>query len=124
MRRGHMDMKKLFIILSYSLFCLAIQANAGDANQKTLDELPAPPVLPDPVESGEAIEPEVTIIQRDDATIEEYRINGQLYMVKVTPVVGPHYYIMDKYGDGSMETRMGNIYNDVVVPQWVLFTWD
>jgi len=117
-------MRKYLIILSYLLFCLPIQANAGDANQTTLEALPPPPELPDPVESGEAIEPEITIIQREDATIEEYRINGQLYMVKITPVVGPPYYLMDKDGNGSMETRMGNIYNDVVVPQWVLFTWD
>ena len=106
------------------LLSLASQPYAAEEDQ-VLEDIPAPPELPDPVESGEAIEPEVTIIQRDDATIEEYRINGQLYMVKVTPAVGPPYFLIDNDGNGSMETRqMGNIYNDVIVPQWVLFTWD
>ena len=116
-------MNRLLIVIGSLLFCLPLQSGAEEAGQTGLEDLPAPPDLPDPVESGEVIEPEVTIIQRDDATIEEYRINGQLYMVKVTPVVGPPYYLVDNDGNGSMETR-SNIYRDVTVPQWVLFTWD
>jgi hypothetical protein len=85
--------------------------------------VPEPPVLPPPVESGEALEPEVTIIRREDATIEEYRINGRLYMVKVTPVVGKPYYLVDRTGDGRMETRMNELQDNFIVPQWVIFSW-
>jgi hypothetical protein len=84
--------------------------------------VPEPPVLPPPVESGEALEPEVTIIRREDATIEEYRINGRLYKVKVTPVVGPPYYLVDRNGDGRM-VRMNELQEGFVVPQWVIFSW-
>lgn len=87
------------------------------------DGTPKPPVLPEPMESGEAIEPEVTIIQKEGATIEEYRVNGRMYMVKVTPRKGPPYYLIDQDGDGQMETRKSGIYEEPVVPQWVIFRW-
>jgi hypothetical protein len=82
---------------------------------------PLPP--PDLVEHDEELEPEVTIIQREDATVEEYRANGRLYMVKVTPFVGKPYYFVDRDGDGLMESRMSDLYNPTQVPQWVIFSW-
>ncbi len=84
--------------------------------------VPEPPQLPDPVESGEALEPEITIIQRDDATITEYRVNGNLYKIKVDPVIGEPYYMIDLDGDGVMEP-LSNLSEDVIVPQWVIFSW-
>ena len=85
--------------------------------------VPEPPVLPDPVESGEALEPEITIIRRDDATITEYRVNGNLYMVKIVPAAGKPYYLIDRDGDGEMDGRMNDIYENITVPEWVLFNW-
>ena len=86
--------------------------------------VPEPPVLPDPVESGEALEPEITIIPGDDGgTITEYRVNGNLYRVKITPVFGPPYYLIDKDGDGKMDCKINNIYDDICVAGWVLFSW-
>lgn len=98
---------------------------AGDAAQGKLEDVPEPPRLPHQVESGEAmeLEPQVTIIHREDATIEEYRVNGRLYKIKVTPVIGPPYYLVDRNGDGKFNTRINNIYEDIPVPQWVLLTW-
>ena len=83
----------------------------------------AAPPPPEQVQSGEALEPEITIVRKKDAIIEEYRIHGNLYMIKVIPVVGPPYYLLDQDGDGKMETNMTEIYSDFVVPQWVLFSW-
>ncbi len=85
--------------------------------------MPDAPPPPERVQSGEALEPEVTIVHKKDATIEEHRINGRLYMIKITPVFGPSYYLLDSDGDGKMETNMSQIYSDFVVPQWVLFSW-
>ncbi len=87
------------------------------------DGVPRPPVLPEQMESGEPIEPEVTIIKRDGATIEEYRVNGKMYMVKITPSAGKPYYLVDRDGDGQMESRLSEVYDDFVVPQWVIFSW-
>lgn len=113
-----MVMGKIIITTSLTLL-VCMQINAADE----FSDMPAPPVLPDLMESGEPIEPEVTIIRRKEDTIEEYRINGQLYMVKVIPVVGKPYYFVDRDGDGHLESRVGQIYEDIYVPQWVLFSW-
>jgi len=84
---------------------------------------PAPPELPSRLEDGQPIEPEVTIVRKGDAVVEEYRANGRMFMVKITPKVGKPYYLLDKDGDGNMESRMTDLYEDFVVPQWVIFSW-
>jgi len=115
-------MKKLIYILPL-VFCLALPGYAEDVIDEEFAEAPLPPDLPEQMQSGQPIEPEVTIIRRDDATIEEYRLNGRMYMVKINPKIGKPYYLVDKDGDGNMEARMSVIYDDFVVPQWVLFSW-
>lgn len=80
------------------------------------------PEIPGSVESGEQIEPQITIIRQEDKIIEEYRINNNLYMVKVTPIAGMTYYLIDHDGDGKLDVRKDEL-DDVIVPQWVLFTW-
>lgn len=85
--------------------------------------VPEPPELPSRLEDGQPIEPQVTIVRKKDAVVEEYRANGRLFMVKVTPAVGPAYYLMDRDGDGRMESRMSKISDEIAVPQWVIFSW-
>ena len=117
-------MKKFFagITIGISLATLAFAQGSGD---EEFEDAPLPPELPEPIEDGQVIEPEVTIIRTEKETIEEYRVNGNLYMIKITPAAGPAYYLIDSDGDGQMEgRRMSNIYNPGNVPQWVLFTWD
>jgi hypothetical protein len=82
-----------------------------------------PPVIPEPLQSGDSIEPEVNIIQKEDRTIEEYRVNGQLYMIKVTPKVGKPYYLTDTDGDGSLESRQFELDSGLLVPNWILLEW-
>lgn len=94
-----------------------------DYSEEDLAPVPEPPTIPDPLQSGQAIEPQVTIIRKDDAIIEEYRLDGRHYMTRIIPAVGPAYYLVDRDGDGQMETRMSEIYDDFTVPQWVLFSW-
>jgi len=86
-------------------------------------ELVQPPVLPEPLMDGETIEPEVNIIQKEDRLIEEYRVNGQLYMIKVTPVRGYPYYLMDTDGNGSLETRQHELDSGLLIPNWILLRW-
>ncbi|AKH22205.1 hypothetical protein AAY24_10710 [Sedimenticola thiotaurini] len=85
--------------------------------------LPQPPEIPPQVESGEVLEPEVTIIESDKGTTEEYRISGRLYMVKITPVAGPPYYLLDSNGDGVLDVREEARPGNISIPQWVLFSW-
>ena len=118
-----MNRKSLILAL---LLGTGLAAHAEDKGQRgDLEDVPEPPQLPEQVESGETmeLEPQVTIVHKQDATIEEYRINGRLYMAKVIPIVGPPYYLVDRDGDGQFESRVNNIYEDIPVPQWVLLTW-
>lgn len=52
-------------------------------------------------------------------TLEEYRVAGQLRMVKVTPSRGASYYMYDRNGDGRMDSD-----KDGVSPvYWKLYSW-
>jgi hypothetical protein len=82
-----------------------------------------PPPLPERVQSGEPLEPEVRIIQREREVVEEYRIHGRLYMIKVVPRGGPPYYLVDGDGDGNLESRFHELAPGMLVPSWVLFSW-
>ena len=84
----------------------------------------SPPVAPSEKEQ-EALQPEVKIIRRTDKTLEEYRINGRLYKIKVIPKVGPPYYLVDRNGNGTFDTIPvgGGPEPDIMIPQWVLFRW-
>ncbi len=116
-------MNRLIFLLAGVLFLLSY-ALADSNTAEQFEPVPAPPDIPDPLVSGQPIEPEITIIRREEAIFEEYRLNGRLYQIKVTPVVGKPYYLIDKDGDGLMETRRSTeLYGDFVVPQWVLFSW-
>ncbi len=110
--------------LLFRLFLLAIMAFAPVTNALSEDQaaVPEPPDIPPPMVDGEAIEPDVTIIKRGENTIYEYRINGQLYMVKVQPVVGPPYYLVDRDGDGEFDSRSADP-ESISVPQWILLRW-
>lgn len=87
------------------------------------EAVPESPDLPEPVQSGEKIDPDITIIKRGKDTIQEYRINGKLYMTKIIPAVGPPYYLLDTDGDGNMDVRRSNLESGLKTPQWVLFSW-
>ena len=70
-----------------------------------------------------SLEPEVTIVQQRGKVVEEYRVNGHLYMIKVTPSMGFPYYLMDSDGDGVLETRRNDLDPDVLIPRWTIFEW-
>jgi len=125
MKYRHLDRSKVMkrTLVFVCLLLVSGWSLAQDKGNDQLEPVPAPPEIPDAVQSGQPLEPEVTIIHKQEATIEEYRVNGNLYMVKVTPKVGKAYYLMDMDGDGSLETRRRGIRDDMSVPQWVLFSW-
>ena len=113
-------MKKLLVIfLPLFVFFTPILPVLGNEEFAPVIE---PPDLPNSIESGEQIEPQVTIIRKEDKVIEEYRVNNNLYMIKITPVIGLPYYLIDHDGDGEIDFRRHEL-DDVLVPQWVLFTW-
>ncbi len=114
-------------ILPLILLALASTAWAvGEEPPPGLIPIPEQPDLPPPVENGQPIAPDVTIIRKGKDVIEEYRVNNRLYMVKVKPAIGPSYYLMDTDGDGSLDYRGSDVVkgaNTPNIPQWVLFSW-
>jgi len=50
---------------------------------------------------------ETTRILDNGDTVSEYRVQGQLSMVRVTPKNGPVYYLIDRNGDGRLDSSKG-----------------
>lgn len=89
-----------------------------------LEAAPEAPDLPMPVQSGETLQPDITIIRRGKKTIQEYRINGELYMIKIIPDIGPPYYMVDTDGDGNVDLRRSDLERNLRINQWKIFSWD
>ena len=97
------------------LAALPVWAQKGD-----LQPLPAVPPPPPGMEAfDDALEPQVTIVKRETETREEFRVKGKLYMIKVTPAVGPSYYLVDRQGDGNFIEADIN-HPAVKPPRWVI----
>lgn len=82
------------------------------------DYTPPPPA---PEAAPHEVVPEITIVTRKEAIHEEYRVNGRLYMIKVTPTKGKPYYLIDR--DGSGQFRRSDFEPSVAIPMWVIKSW-
>jgi hypothetical protein len=104
------------------LLALALPAAAQNSRPSGLQPIPEPPPPPPGFQLDPALEPQVTITTRGQEKVEEYRINGKLYMVKVTPTSGPSYYLIDSRGDGKF-SRQESLDSGLRVPHWVIGTF-
>ncbi len=95
----------------FSITALAIIA-VGIALSAAAETAPPPPKL----------EPQITIVRRENETVEEYRVNGRLTMVKVTPRHGRPYYLVAGGADGTF-IRRDSLDTGLRVPLWVLFSF-
>ena len=115
-------MKQTWISLSAAIamvFGLGIAAQETPPNPDPA----APPPIP-PKVAGEEVEPRVVISEREGERIEEYSLNGVVYMVKITPVKGPAYYYLDEDGDGQLELRESDRAMNPVRPvYWKVKEW-
>jgi hypothetical protein len=100
---------------------LALAQSAPDA------PAPPPPPIPDPLppkiqDQDDQIQPQVVIRQEDGRTVEEYSVGGVVYMVKITPDVGPAYYLIDTTGDGDFDSRHEHM-EPVRPAHWKIIQW-
>jgi hypothetical protein len=109
-------MRRLFPLL---LLLVVVTGRAQDARPPDLEPLPEPPAPPAGVADEDVGEPEVTIQQRGEDTYEEFRLNGQLYMIRVTPRNGVPYYLVDPAGTGNF-ARQDGLGADIRPPMWVI----
>jgi len=106
------------LAVSMALTAAAQQAPAPPKLEPLPEAEPAPPeIAADP-----ELQPQVTTIQRENETIEEYRVNGRLNMVKVTPRHGQPYYLIPNSAKGGF-VRYDSLDSGLKVPQWVLFSF-
>ena len=105
-------MRFLFLLLlsGFSLGALAAKPVPGN-----LEPLPPPPAM----DGSSDNEPEVTITKQTDQTVEEFRMGGRLYMIKITPKVGKPYYLVDDRGDGKF-SRQESLDSGLRPPSWVI----
>lgn len=109
-------MRQALLILA---LCIALPAAAQTQQKPALQPVPEPPPPPPGFELDPALEPQVTILKRGTDTVEEYRISGRLYMIKVTPATGRPYYMIDQKGDGRF-SRQDSLDTGVRPPTWVI----
>lgn len=109
---------RAYLLLASLLFPLSVAAQQLPTD---LQPLPEPPPPPAGVSLDAELEPQVTITKRGDDRVEEFRMNGKLYMLKVTPAHGVSYYLLDENGDGVMTRQESD--TRLRVPMWVIGTF-
>lgn len=114
-------MRRLILL---SLFALPISVYAVDEEAPPrLEQVPDVPESPKQVKSGETLEPDITIVRKGKKTMQEYRHNGRLFMIKVIPDIGPAYYLRDTDGDGKMDVRSNELDRGADVNMWNILEW-
>ncbi len=79
------------------------------------------PLVTFAADEAPSADPEVTIRTEGDKTIQEYRQNGFLYAIKVTPKGGKPYFLVR--ADGSEGNYIRSDQPDMLIPSWEIFTW-
>ena len=119
--------------MGYCVLLWVSMALGGPASVLAQEDLELPPEIPPidtreeplpPKVQDEQIEPTVTIREEENQRVEEYRYNGVVYMVKVTPKVGTPYYLIDSDGDGNLETAPNKGIAPVQPVFWKIKEWD
>jgi hypothetical protein len=101
-------------------YCLAQAPGPPPLPPPTASTTPPPP--PPDLASDAELEPQVTIIRRENDVLEEVRIQGELRFVKVTPRNGRPYYLIPDAG-GHAFLRRDSLDISLKVPMWVLFSF-
>ena len=112
----------LFIFLSLAISMANILA---EEKKSATDSEKKKPVQEAPkVSKGYVPKAEITIIEGENRLVKEYRIDGQLRAIKVTPTNGfPPYYLIDSKGDGQFSKIGPDMGEEIVVPNWILLEW-
>jgi hypothetical protein len=102
---------------------LAGQTALAQTRPPNLQPVPEPPPPPKGFELDSAMEPQITVIRRGSETVEEYRLGGRLYMMKITPAGGgTPYYLVDNNGDGTF-TRQNPHDTGLRPPMWLIHSF-
>jgi hypothetical protein len=107
-----------------ALLCAAALPVLAQTRPADLQPLPEPPPPPPGLLGDTDLEPQVTIRKRGEDKVEEYRLNGRLYMIRVTPPHGTPYYLVDPKGDGGFVRQDPGVADKALsVPMWVIHSF-
>jgi hypothetical protein len=101
------------LLFSSGLACLSLGLTAGQVGVSNLNLQ---------VQESD-LAPSITLREHDNRTVEEYRVNNNLYMTKITPRVGAPYYLVDDDGSGEAQWRRDPGDRTLRAPQWTLMRW-
>jgi len=127
----NLSIRQWMLLLAMVVIPVLILLPAALLAQEDLEK--PPPIPPEDTEDvpippkvqGEQIEPTVTIREEEERMIEEYRLDGQIFMVKVTPKGGAPYYYIDTDGDGKLELDVDKSAMNPVQPvYWKVLEWE
>lgn len=79
------------------------------------------PLMTLAADDAPSADPDVTIRQDGDKTIQEYRQNGFLYAIKITPKHGTPYFLVR--ADGTDDNFIRSDQPDMLIPAWKIFEW-
>ncbi|MCG6872083.1 MAG: DUF2782 domain-containing protein [Gammaproteobacteria bacterium] len=118
---------RLFSLLIAALFSTGLLAedklDAVPDGAPVVDTSPPKIIKGGDADAGPEFEPTITIRESEKGQLEEYSVRGHIYMVKVTPRSGAPYYLIDRDGDGAMESRVSDLQARIQVPAWALSEW-
>ena len=114
----YMSTTALRFLLLLLLSAVSAGAYADKPAPGKLEPLPPPPAMDNAANDADN-EPEVTITKQTEQTVEEYRVGGRLYMIKIIPKVGKPYYLVDDRGDGKF-SRQESLDSGVRPPRWII----
>ena len=108
---------RIFVLVVGTCFALGTSLSTGAADN--LQKLHLPTLAPE-AKTG----PKAEIKVPKGSRIEEYKVNGKVYMVKVIPPKPfPPYYLEDKGGTGRFTEVPQTAAEHLSVPHWVIFRW-
>jgi len=111
-----LTIKQTWRLMAVILMLPLVAFAEAPTNAEVIDDVPPPPK----VQEGQPLdEPEITIRKKGSDTVEEYRMNGELYMMKVTPEHGVPYYLHREDKGGEWVNVGPN--PPLSVPKWTLF---
>lgn len=94
----------------------SLNSSAAPEGYELLEDIPPPPKV---IEGQPLDKPTITIKKDGEKKIEEYSINGDVYMIKVTPPNGTPYYLHREERDGAWIDDGPSPLPSI--PKWVIF---
>ena len=110
-------MRQTIKLISVLLLLSAANSLAFSA-EPARAEVPRPPEMSSKPYNDE-LEPTVTIKTEGDREVEEYRVRGRLFAMRVKVKGAPPYWLIDMDGSGRMVPGQG-IGPTISVPKWVI----